>query len=141
MRRRPKQQKDRRGSRQWHGHPKDWSTPAPASLDDLDLMRDRSSGERFGNGRYCTATQRTRGNVRQSTTPPCGVEGAVGQRRHGVFIQAVGPGDGSLARVEVAAQAIETVEVGHILPNVGRPTPSRVLSRARITARARYTWL
>ncbi len=141
IRRRPQKQKDRRGGRQWHGNPQDWSTPAPASLDDLDLMRDGSRGERFGNRRHGTATERTRSNVRQRTTPPVGVEGSVGQRRHGVFIQAVGLGDGGLARVEKLSQVIETVEIAHILPDMGRPTPFRVLSRVRITARARYTWL
>ncbi len=133
LRRRPQKQKDRRGGRQWHGNPQDWSTAASASLE--------FRGERFGNRCYGTATERTRSNVRQRTTPPVGVEGSVGQRRHGVFIQAVGLGDGGLARVEKLSQVIETVEIAHILPDMGRPTPFRVLSRVRITARARYTWL
>jgi len=47
IRRRPQQQEDGRRSRQWRSNPKQWSTPAPPSFDDLDFMRDGRSGERF----------------------------------------------------------------------------------------------
>ena len=88
------------------------------SLNDLDFMGDWPVGERRGNRCDRAAAMRTRCHVRQCTTPPFGIEGAVGQGRHRVFIQAVRLRYGSFARVEVTAQAIETVEIGHILPDM-----------------------
>ena len=81
-------------------------------------MCDWPSDERFGNRCDRAATIRTRCQVRQCTTPPFDIEGAVGQGRHRVFIQAVRLRYGRFARVEVTAQAIETVEIGHILPDI-----------------------
>jgi hypothetical protein len=100
---RPEKKEDGRRSRQWRRNPEQRPNPAPASLDDLDFMCDWPIDERCGNRCDRAATIRTRCQVRQRTTPAFDIEGAVGQGRHRVFIQAVRRRYGSFARVEVTA--------------------------------------
>src|SRR5206468_8407455 len=113
------------------------SPSAPASLDDLDFMGDGPISERFGNRRDRAATQRTRCEVRERPTPRCGIECAIGQRCHGVFIQAVRLRDGSFARMEITAQAMETDWVAHISPHMRRPAMAKLLISSPANPRAR----